>query len=279
MHSSLKISPTICRALISVLCAGTPAVSLLAQDTLHVAEDRVGIRTDSPEAALEVRDDQDASLWGTTFHSTQSSQFALRRALGTEASPAAPTSGQILGAFSFRGYNGSSFTGSKAFLAAAAEESWTPTRNGTRLFFSTTPVGSTQLMQRMTIKSSGNVGIGTTSPTSRLHVNGGDIRVTGGSFIDDGVILADYVFEPGYELMPIDELAEFISSHRHLPNVPNQEEVDREGLDLTEFATLLLEKIEELTLYTIAQGQEIDAIRSANEALRADLQALRAAAD
>ena len=33
------------------------------------------------------------------------------------------------------------------------------------------------------------VGIGTTAPSSKLHVNGGDIRVSSGSFIDDGTTL------------------------------------------------------------------------------------------
>ena len=50
----------------------------------------------------------------------------------------------------------------------------------------------------MTINTNtGNVGIGTSTPTDMLEVSGGNIRVTGGSFIDDGASLnvPDYVFE------------------------------------------------------------------------------------
>ena len=115
----------------------------------------------------------------------------------------------------------------------------------------------------------GNVGIGTSNPTSRLHVNG-DIRITGGSFIDDNVTLApDYVFEPDYELMPLDELAAFVRTEKHLPNVPKAAEIRASGLNLSQFQMRLLEKIEELTLYTLAQQEQIAALAAKVEALEA----------
>lgn len=117
----------------------------------------------------------------------------------------------------------------------------------------------TNNVNRVQVTASGDVGIGTTTPSSKLHVNGGDIRVSGGSFIDDGVTLnaPDYVFEPSYKLMPLGELREFVAQEKHLPNVPNSREVKAQGLNLSQFQMQLLEKVEELTLYTLTQDQQL----------------------
>ena len=53
------------------------------------------------------------------------------------------------------------------------------------------------------------------------------------------------------------ELEEYISIHKHLPNVPSEQTIQSEGVDLGEMNVILLEKIEELTLYVIEQNKEI----------------------
>ena len=68
---------------------------------------------------------------------------------------------------------------------------------------------------------------------------------------------ADYVFDMEYSLMPLKELEEYISTHKHLPRVPSQQTVQAEGIDLGEMNVILLEKIEELTLYVIEQNKEM----------------------
>jgi hypothetical protein len=127
----------------------------------------------------------------------------------------------------------------------------------------------------------GSVGIGTQAPSSKLHVNGGDIRVSGGSFIDDGVTLnvPDYVFEPDYRLMPLDELRDFVVREKHLPNVPTAETVKKEGLNLSQVQMRLLEKLEELTLYTLKQDEQVKVLQSENAMLLARLEALEQAND
>lgn len=61
----------------------------------------------------------------------------------------------------------------------------------------------------------------------------------------------DYVFDSNYKLMDLKEVEEFINTHRHLPNIPKASTISKEGIDLGEMDRLLLEKIEELTLYLI----------------------------
>lgn len=63
----------------------------------------------------------------------------------------------------------------------------------------------------------------------------------------------DYVFEEGYQLKDLEVLEAEIKQLGHLPNVPSAKKVMEEGIDIAEINKILLEKIEELTLYTIEQ--------------------------
>ena len=67
---------------------------------------------------------------------------------------------------------------------------------------------------------------------------------------------ADFVFEEKYSLQPLEELERFIKSNKHLPDVPTAAEVEKDGIDLGSNQTILLQKIEELTLYTIEQNKK-----------------------
>lgn len=69
---------------------------------------------------------------------------------------------------------------------------------------------------------------------------------------------SDFVFEKNYTLMPLNELEDFIKKNKHLPNIPTQQEVMEVGYSLHDLNTSFLEKIEELTLYTIAQEKKIN---------------------
>jgi hypothetical protein len=72
---------------------------------------------------------------------------------------------------------------------------------------------------------------------------------------------SDKVFEKNYKLMPLREVAKFINQNHHLPNVPSAQEVVEKGIKMDEMVSKLLEKVEELTLYTIQQQKEIDALK------------------
>lgn len=73
---------------------------------------------------------------------------------------------------------------------------------------------------------------------------------------------ADYVFKPDYNLMPLNDVENFIETNGHLPNIPSATTIENSGLDLGEIARLQQEKIEELTLYLIQQQKEIKELKS-----------------
>ncbi|AUP81084.1 hypothetical protein [Flavivirga eckloniae] len=68
----------------------------------------------------------------------------------------------------------------------------------------------------------------------------------------------DYVFQDDYNLTPISEVANYIRKNGHLKNIPSKDDVIKnEGINLGEINVKLLEKIEELTLYTINQEEQL----------------------
>jgi len=87
----------------------------------------------------------------------------------------------------------------------------------------------------------------------------GNLTILGSIFTANcAPCVSDYVFESDWELMPLEDLEEFVWTNRHLPNVPSQKDVDEAGaLDLVTMQMKMLEKIEELTLYTIEQHKKI----------------------
>jgi predicted acyltransferase (DUF342 family) len=79
---------------------------------------------------------------------------------------------------------------------------------------------------------------------------------------------ADYVFEEGYPLRPLNEVESFIKENGHLPGVPSAQDVVTQGIDVAKMDALLLEKIEELTLYILTLKKE-------NETMRKELDELK----
>ena len=69
---------------------------------------------------------------------------------------------------------------------------------------------------------------------------------------------SDYVFEEDYNLMPLAELEAYVNTNKHLPEVKSAEKFKKEGYSIGEMDDVLLRKVEELTLYMIAQQKIID---------------------
>jgi hypothetical protein len=217
----------------------------------------IGIGTASPAEAVDVvRSASAARFQLTSFTSTgnEAPQFVQRRALGTSGAPAAVTAGDNLGLFSFRGYTGTGFSGTKAGITVKATEPWSGSANGTRMLFQTTTNGTTALNTVLEI-----------THDSKVKINGTELSVP------------DYVFEEDYQLMPLEELDSFIREHKHLPGVASAEEVKREGLDLGGSQLSVLEKVEELTLYTLQQHEQLLQQHEQLQALRTENAQLRSA--
>ena len=105
----------------------------------------------------------------------------------------------------------------------------------------------------------GNVGIGTYNTGSyKLAVEGKigarEVKVTTQSW-------ADFVFADEYVLPPLAEVEQFIKENKHLPEVPSEKDVLENGIELGKMDAILLQKIEELTLYMIGLKKENEELR------------------
>ena len=99
---------------------------------------------------------------------------------------------------------------------------------------------------QMTITKTGNVGIGTETPDTKLAVNG---TVHAKEVVVDLVGWPDYVFEQDYKLMPLEEVEKSINEDKHLPNIPSACEIEENGVPLGEMNKKLMEKVKNHSLY------------------------------
>lgn len=97
------------------------------------------------------------------------------------------------------------------------------------------------------------IGIGTINPQCQLDIIG-TIRAREIKVDMNG---ADFVFEKGYKLMPLSELEKFVKEKKHLPDVASAKQMQENGTELGNLNSLLLQKIEEMTLYMIKQNKKI----------------------
>lgn len=129
---------------------------------------------------------------------------------------------------------------------------------------------------------SGDLRIGTTTAATgyALSVNG-KIACTE-VLVQAMASWPDYVFKPEYNLMSLDNLEQNIRENGHLPGLPSAREIETNGLHLGNMQKQVVEKVEELTLYTIEQGKllkeqgkmlqefkkEIDVLKAENASLK-----------
>lgn len=83
---------------------------------------------------------------------------------------------------------------------------------------------------------------------------------------------SDKVFEAGYPLKSLREVAQYIKQTGHLPGVPSATEVVEKGIDVAKMDAKLLEKVEELTLYSIQLEKDNQAQKLINQQQAQELQ-------
>ena len=119
---------------------------------------------------------------------------------------------------------------------------------------------------RLFIHKGGNVGVGTTA------INGYKLSVEGyirAREIDVNLnTWADFVFYDNYQLKTLKQVEDYISKNKHLPDVPSEKHVLANGVSLGEMNVVLLQKIEELTLYMIAMNKRMELLEMENESLK-----------
>ncbi|BBM86330.1 hypothetical protein [Candidatus Uabimicrobium amorphum] len=127
---------------------------------------------------------------------------------------------------------------------------------------------NTAPVKDFTLAVNGRIGIGVTKladAATKLAVKGKitaeEVRIVK---MDNW---ADFVFADDYKLIPIDQLEQSIKRNKHLPNIPSEREVKEQGIQLGEMQAKLLQKIEELTLYTIQQEKKITTLQQQKNTL------------
>jgi len=72
----------------------------------------------------------------------------------------------------------------------------------------------------------------------------------------------DSVFNERYNLKSLQEVEEYVTTNKHLPEIPSEKDVRQQGLELGKMNALLLKKVEELTLYMISMKKEIEQLKA-----------------
>lgn len=122
--------------------------------------------------------------------------------------------------------------------------------------------GNTELMA---ITDAGRVSIGTMKQLSGPHTDSKlsvDGKTVTRSLYVTATGWADYVFDKDYCLPNLMDIEQYYLANKHLPEIPSEQEVIENGINVGEMNKLLLKKIEEMTILMVQQQKDIDLLKS-----------------
>lgn len=152
-----------------IMVFSTDDSGVLLTERMRLDRDgRLGIGTTDAERTLDVRSTSVPSQWQRSSNDIGGAGAFYRKSRGTLATPLIVQADDFVFGFEGRGFDGTDF---ETVANVTGEIDGTPGNNDMpgRLTFFTTPDGAKVAQRRMTIKESGNVGIGTLLPEGVFH--------------------------------------------------------------------------------------------------------------
>jgi hypothetical protein len=137
-------------------------------------------------------------------------------------------------------------------------------------------IGINVVSPTATLDVAGNVNLstnitigGVTAPWYKANSTDSTLRINGTIYSKEinvrTNVWADHVFSNGYQLPSLSSVEQYINSNKHLPEIPSEQEVKANGVDLAQMNVLLLKKVEELTLHMIEQEKRIQELETKNK--------------
>ncbi len=140
---------------------------------------KVGIGNSFPDSRLHVTESSVNSIRGITLTQWSNDSFSGAQ-LNLMKSKAGSSLGaaDVIGEINFRGWNSLDFaTGARIRAQVATSTAFATNNSGSALSFETAGIGGTALYERMRIVNDGSIGIGTSTPRSRLDVWTGSVTM------------------------------------------------------------------------------------------------------